>query len=45
MPDRTGNVIEQHLHLTGEQVTERGGRAAVGHVNKIDAGHRFEQLA
>src|SRR5262249_3858561 len=27
--DRTGNVIEHHLHLTGEQVGERGGRAAV----------------
>jgi len=45
VPDRTGNVIEHHLHLTGEQVAERGGRAAVRYVNKIDAGHRFEQLA
>jgi hypothetical protein len=34
VPDRTGNVIEHHLHLTGEEVGERGGRAAVRHVNK-----------
>src|SRR6516165_420605 len=45
VPDRTGNVVEQHLHLAGHQVGIRGRRGPVRHMNKIDAGHYFEQLA
>ena len=33
------------LDLTGKQIGHRLRRAAVGHVDQIDAGHRLEQLA
>src|SRR5262245_38139757 len=45
VPNRTGNVVEQHLHLAGHQVGRCGRRGPVRHMNKIDAGHYFEQLA
>ena len=45
MPDRARKVVEQRLHLTGQQVGERGGGAAIGHVDDVDAGHHLEQFA
>ena len=33
------------LHLSAEQVGKRGRRAAIRHMNHIDAGHHLEQLA
>src|ERR1051326_6709447 len=40
--DRRGNVVEHDLHLSAEQVGERGGRAAIWHVSHHDAGSQFE---
>ena len=37
--------VEHHLHLSAEQVGKRGRRAAIRHVNHVDAGHHLEQLA
>ena len=37
--------VEHHLHLPGEQVGERRRRAAIRHVDHVDAGHHLEQLA
>ena len=36
---------EHDLHLSADQVGERGRAAAIGHVNHVDAGHHLEQLA
>ena len=47
-PDVVGggrDVVEHHLHLTGDQVGQRRRAAAVGHVHHVDAGHHLEQLA
>ena len=37
--------VEHHLHLPAEQIGQRGRRAAIGHVQHVDAGHHLEQLA
>ena len=36
---------EHDLHLSAEQIGKRRRRAAIGHVNHVDAGHHLEQLA
>ena len=36
---------EHDLHLSAEQIGQRGRPAAIGHVNHVDAGHHLEQLA
>ena len=36
---------EHDLHLSAEQIGKRGCRAAIRHVNQVDAGHHLEQLA
>ena len=43
--DRRGHGIEHDLHLPAEQIGQRGRRAAIGHVDHVDAGHHLEQLA
>jgi len=43
--DRRGHGGERHLHLSAEQVIQCKGDAAVRHVNNVNAGHDFEQLA
>src|SRR5215468_4716803 len=40
--DRCGSVDEYDLHLPGEQINERGPRAAIVYLHQIDARHRFE---
>ena len=41
-----GGVVGEHdLHLSAEQIGQRGRRAAIGHVHHVDAGHHLEQLA
>ena len=40
-----GHGGEHHLHLPAEQIGERRRRAAIGHVDHVDAGHHLEQLA
>jgi hypothetical protein len=42
---RRGHGGERHLHLCAEQVIQCKGDAAVRHVNNVNAGHDFEQLA
>ena len=41
----SGVPTNSTLHLSGEQIGERGGRATIGHVNQVDAGHHLEQFA
>ena len=36
---------EKDLHLSAEQIGERGRAAAIRHVHHVDAGHHLEQLA
>ena len=43
--DRRRRRGERHLHLSVEQVIQCRGDAAIGHVNQVDAGRDFEQLA
>ena len=43
--DRRRQVVEQHLHLSGDHVGERGRGAAVRHVGQLHPGHRHEQFA
>ena len=43
--DRRRHGGEHDLHLPAEQIGERGRRAAIGHVDHVDAGHHLEQLA
>ena len=43
--DRRGQAVEHDLHLPAEQIGQRRRRAAIGHVNHVDAGHHLEQLA
>ena len=43
--DRRGQGDEHDLHLPAEQIGQRGRRAAIGHVDHVDAGHHLEQLA
>jgi len=38
-------MVEQHVHLTGNQVGERRLLAAIGHLQHINAGHHLEHLA
>ena len=38
-------VAKYDLHLSAEQIGQRGRRTAIGHVNHVDAGHHLEQLA
>src|SRR6266705_4508921 len=45
LTDQRGQCIEHHLHLTAEQISLRGLRAAVGYVYDVDAGKRVEQFA
>ena len=33
---------EEHLHLPGEQVGERGSSTTIRHVHQVDAGHHVE---
>ena len=40
-----GRYVEHHLHLTSHQVGQRRHRAAIRHVDEVDTGHEFEQLA
>ena len=40
-----GSAREHDLHLSAEQVGQRGRRAAIGHMHHVDAGHHLEQLA
>ena len=40
-----GKLIEHDLHLSAEQIGERGRCAAIGHVHHVDAGHHLEQFA
>src|SRR5215831_13181286 len=42
---RGGQNVETDLHLSTEQINDHRRRAAIGHVNQIDAGHHLEQLA
>ena len=41
--DRRGHGGEHDLHLSAEQIGQRGRRAAIGHVNHADPGHHHEQ--
>src|SRR5260370_21962048 len=43
--DRFDNGGEHDLHLTGDEIGDRGAAATIGHMNHIDAGHGLEQLA
>jgi len=43
--DSSWKVIEQNLHLAGDQIRQRGSSAPVRHVKHVDAGHHLEQLA
>ena len=36
---------EKNLHLSAEQIGERGPATTIGHVNHVDPGHHLEQLA
>ena len=40
-----GMRSNMHLHLPAEQIGQRRRRAAIGHVDHVDAGHHLEQLA
>ena len=40
-----GHGGEHDLHLSAEQIGERGRPAAIRHVNHVDAGHHLEQFA
>ena len=40
-----GMAAEHDLHLSAEQIGERGRRAAIRHVDHVDAGHHLEQFA
>ena len=42
--DATGSE-QMNLHLSAEQIGQRGRVAAIGHVDHVDAGHHLEQLA
>ncbi len=45
MFDREDDLVEQHLHLTAEQVGDGRRVAAIGHMQHVDAGHHLEQFA
>src|SRR6516165_9253621 len=45
MLHRARQNIEHDVYLTTDHVGERRRRAAIGHVNEIDAGHHLEKLA
>ena len=38
------HAVKHDLHLSAEQIDKRGARAAIRHVNEVDAGHHLEQL-
>ena len=42
--NRLGRVGEEDLHLSAEQIGQRGRHAAIGHVHHVDAGHHLEQF-
>ena len=41
---RRGQVVEDQLHLVGDDVGEGDRRAAIGHMQHVALGHRLEQL-
>jgi hypothetical protein len=42
--DRRQHWREVELHLSADEIDQRGPSAAIRHVHKVDAGHHLEQL-
>jgi hypothetical protein len=45
MPDRERHRLEEDVDAPAEQLGERAGAAAEGHVHDVGPGHRVEELA
>jgi hypothetical protein len=45
MLNRRRQVAENDLHLSPEQIVQRGWNPAIRHVGHVGTGHHFEQLA